>query len=117
MRTPRIEMSNTGHVVPSPLLNRKELLQTAKILVPIIGLVLASGAGADAQSASGKYAGAAVCGGCHRLKFISQSASAHARALSAAEKHPFRDQFFQQRARRGPYEYTLLQGPALQIRI
>ena len=82
-----------------------------------MGLVVASSTWADAQSAVGKYAGAAVCGGCHRLKFIGQSASSHAKALSVADSHPLRDQFFQQPARRGPYEYTFLKGPPLQIRI
>ena len=88
----------------------------SRTFICYIGVLLAN-AGADAQSASGKYASAAVCGGCHRSQFIGQSASAHAKALFAAEKHPLRDQFLQQPARRGPYEYTFLQNPALQIRI
>ena len=89
----------------------------SRLLITCIGFVLAIGASSEAQSASAKYAGAPVCGGCHRLQSNGQSASAHAKALSAADKHPLRDEFLQQSARRGPYEYTFLQGPALQIRI
>jgi hypothetical protein len=44
-------------------------------------------------SGTGDYAGAAVCGGCHRSQYERQSRSAHAHSLSKASEHALARQF------------------------
>src|SRR4051794_29365989 len=56
-------------------------------------IALAHFAATALGSGAGDYAGAAVCGGCHRSQYERQSRSAHAHSLSKASDHALAGEF------------------------